>query len=261
MSVAAWAPAGQTRRAARPRAAKVQKDCLSPISHLLHVGRAPRASSPGPAMQGFCHTGALLPFLPMALTPHFWTIGPRLRHSLRPIVCPAGEPWLLPVADPRMGTLHLSGELRDRPESAEALVVVHGLGGATTSHYMLRAAQAAEAAGLTCLRLNLRGSDLRGEDYYHAGLTVDLHATLAAPELASYRRLYLLGYSVGGHLVLRAATEAADPRLVAVAAICPPLALALSSAAFATPALWLYRPSTLGNLTRPYAAMAARHPL
>ena len=197
----------------------------------------------------------------MALAPHLWTIGPRVRHSLRPIVCPPGNPWLLAIEDPQMGTVHLSGELRERPESEEAVVVVHGLGGATTSHYMLRAGRAAEAAGLTCLRINLRGSDLRGEDYYHAGLTSDLHATLASPELARYRRLYLLGYSVGGHLVLRAATEPADPRLAAVAAICPPLDLALSSAAFDTPGLWLYRRYVLGNIKRIYAAVAARHPV
>jgi uncharacterized protein len=125
---------------------------------------------------------------------------------------------------------------------------------------MLRAAVAIEAAGLACLRLSLRGSDLRGEDFYHAGLTSDLHAVLAAPELARYRRLYMLGYSVGGHIVLRAATEPADPRLAAVAAICPPLDIARSSAAFDAPGLWLYRRYVVGNMRRIYAAVAARRP-
>jgi len=196
----------------------------------------------------------------MDLTPHLWTIGPRLRHSLRPLSCPPGRPWSLAVEDRRVGTVQLSGELRE-PENTEALVVVHGLGGSVESHYMLRAARAAEAAGLSCLRLNLRGSDLRGEDYYHAGLTSDLHAALASPELAPFSRLYLLGYSVGGHLVLRAATEAAYPRLAAVAAICPPLDLALSSAAFDAPGLWLYRRYVLANLKRIYGAVAARRPV
>jgi len=200
----------------------------------------------------------------MDLTPHFWTIAPRLRHSLRPLRLPPVRPWRLAVEDARMGTVHLSGLLRERPESEEALVVVHGLGGRADSHYMLRAALAAEAAGLSCLRLNLRGSDLLGEDFYHAGLTSDLHAALVAPELAGYRRLYLLGYSVGGHLALRAVvggSERSDPRLAAVAAVCPPLDLALSSAAFDAPGLWLYRRYVLGNVKRIYAAVARRHPV
>jgi predicted alpha/beta-fold hydrolase len=167
----------------------------------------------------------------------------------------------MPVADPRLGTVQLSGSLREQLQGEEALLVVHGLGGSADSHYMVRAALAAEAAGLSCLRLNLRGSDLQGEDFYHAGLTSDLHAILAAPELARYRRLYLLGYSVGGHLVLRAATERTDPRVVAAAALCPPLDLALSSAAFDAPSRWFYRRYVLGNVKRIYAAVAARHPV
>jgi uncharacterized protein len=195
------------------------------------------------------------------LAGHYWTIAPRLRHSLSPLAPPAGRPFELAVADPRLGSVRLSGHLREPLGARELVLVVHGLGGSAESHYVLRAALAAEAAGLACLRLSLRGSDLRGEDFYHAGLTADLHAALAAPELAGYGRLYLLGYSVGGHLALRAATEPADPRLAAVAAICPPLDLARSSAAFDAPGLWLYRRYVLGNMRRIYAAVAARRPV
>jgi uncharacterized protein len=201
----------------------------------------------------------------MDLSPHLWTIAPRLRHSLRPLPTPPARPWQRAVDDPQAGTIQLSGLWREVPaaagEEAEALVVVHGLGGCTESHYMLRAARAAEAAGLSCLRLNLRGSDRRGEDYYHAGLTADLHAALAAPELARYRRLYVLGYSVGGHLALRFAIEPGDPRLVAVAALCAPLDLALSAATFDSPGLWLYRRYVLGNVKRIYQAVARRRPV
>lgn len=160
-----------------------------------------------------------------------------------------------------MGPIRLSGLLREAPGTDELVVLVHGLGGSTESHYMPRGAAAAEAAGLSCLRLNLRGSDRRGEDYYHAGLTADLHAALASPELRRYRRLYVLGYSMGGHVALRLAAEPADPRLAAVAGLCAPVDLARSQQEIDTPPLWLYRRYLLANLGTLYTAVAARRPV
>jgi predicted alpha/beta-fold hydrolase len=144
---------------------------------------------------------------------------------------------------------------------SELVVLVHGLGGTVGSHYMLRGARAARAAGLSCLRLNLRGADCSGEDFYHAGLTADLHAALASPDLRRYRRIYLLGYSLGGHLVLRYATEAGDPRVVAAAAVCSPLDLGRAQEAIDAPGIWLYRRYLISNLTQVYAAVAARRPM
>jgi predicted alpha/beta-fold hydrolase len=192
---------------------------------------------------------------------HLWTVGPRLRHAVLPLRAPASRPWETVVADPRVGPVRLTGHLREVPGSEELLVLVHGLGGGVGSHYMMRGATAADLAGLSCLRFNLRGSDRRGEDYYHAGLTADLHAVLASPELAGYRRLYLLGYSLGGHVVLRLATEPADPRLAAVAAVCSPVDLGLSVKEIDAPGLGLYRRYLLHSLGDIYAAVAVRRPV
>lgn len=192
---------------------------------------------------------------------HLWTIAPRLRHAVRPVPSPESRPWQTSVEDPRLGTLRLTGRLLEAPGAGELVVLVHGLGGSTGSHYIPRAAAAAEAAGLSCLCLNLRGADRRGEDYYHAGLTADLHAALASPELRPYRRLYAVGYSMGGHVTLRLATEPADPRLAAVAAICAPVDLAYSQREIDAPVLWLYRHYLLRNLGTLYAAVAARRPV
>jgi predicted alpha/beta-fold hydrolase len=217
------------------------------------------------------------------LWPHFWTLAPRLRHMARPEPVPAAEPWQATVADPVVGPVRLTGLLRreaagvpsngdaasTRGEvfegndggSGELVVLVHGLGGTIGSHYMRRGAGAAQAAGLSCLRLNLRGADFSGEDFYHAGLTADFHAALASPDLRRFRRIYLLGYSLGGHLVLRYATEAGDPRVVAAAAVCAPLDLGRAQEAIDAPGTWLYRRYLIANLTRVYAAVAARRPL
>lgn len=190
------------------------------------------------------------------LLSHAWTIVPRLRHSVRPLAAPSPLAWRTSLDDPQAGRVRISGELREVPGSEELAVLVHGLGGSTKSHYMIRGALAAEAAGLSCLRVNLRGCDLQGDDFYHAGLTADLHAALASEELRRYRRLYVIGFSLGGHVALRLATEAADPRLAAVAALCAPIDLARSQQSIDSPAYWLYRRYLLGNLRRIYAAAA-----
>jgi uncharacterized protein len=194
------------------------------------------------------------------LMPHLWTLSPRIRHAVRPGRAPESRPWETVVDDPQVGPVRLTGRLRELPGD-DLLVLVHGLGGCTDSHYMIRGAKAAEAAGLSCLRINLRGADRGGEDYYHAGLTSDLHAALASPEAARYRRILMLGYSLGGHVVLRMATEAADPRLVAVAAVCAPVDLSLSVVEIDSPGFWLYRRYLLRSLSDIYRAVAARRPV
>jgi len=190
---------------------------------------------------------------------HFWTVAPYLRHRCARVRAPAALPWSTTLADPSHGAVRLSGRLTE-PEGASALlVVVHGLGGNAESHYMLPVARAAAEAGLACLRLNLRGADGSGEDFYHAGLTADLRAALASAAAARFEAALLLGFSVGGHVVLRwAAEEAADPRVRAVAAVCPPLDLDRSAAAFDRPERALYRRHVLGGLGRAYAAVAGR---
>jgi predicted alpha/beta-fold hydrolase len=197
----------------------------------------------------------------MSFRGHLWTVAPLLRRRPRGPRSLAARPWETALEDPRAGTVRLSGWLREVPGSGEVLVLVHGLGGGTESHYLGGGVAAAEAAGISSLRVNLRGSDRRGEDFYHAGLTADLHAALASAELRRYERIYVLGYSLGGHLTLRLGTEAGDPRLAAVAGICAPLDLALSQRAIDSPLRWPYRRYLLSGLLDIYAAVAARHPV
>ncbi|HEX5758557.1 MAG TPA: alpha/beta fold hydrolase [Thermoanaerobaculia bacterium] len=200
----------------------------------------------------------------MDLRAHYWTVAPRLRGSWAPLAPPPSRPWETWVEDPAIGPVRLTGRLAAGADGGagggELLVVVHGLSGCCDSVAVVRAARAARAAGLATLRLNLRGSDRRERDFYHAGLTADLHAALASPELAGFTRIYLLGWSLGGHLALRAATEPADPRLAAVAALCAPLDLAAAVDAIDRPGLWAYRRAVLGGLKEIYAACAARRP-
>lgn len=160
--------------------------------------------------------------------------------------------------DPQWGPVSLSGELTELEESSPLLLVVHGLGGSSESTYAVKAAVSAAARGLSCLRINLRGADRRGEDLYHAGLTADLHAALASPRLARYEQILILGYSLGGHVALRFAVEASDSRVRAVVAVCSPLLLAPGAEAIDSPSGWLYRRYLLANLLECYERVASR---
>ena len=80
------------------------------------------------------------------------------------------------------------------------VIIVHGLGGSATSYYARKAAVAAAEAGLDSLRLNLRGADRGGGDYYHAGLIEDLAAAIRrSPRRAEavpiiFRGVYIFRY-------------------------------------------------------------------
>ncbi len=189
---------------------------------------------------------------------HFWTVGPHVRHALRPTPLPRDEPWDASVLDRRFGALRLTGWLRAR-ETDALVVLIHGLGGSVDSSYVVRSAKAADDAGLSYLRLNLRGADGSGEDVYHAGLTDDLRAALASPDLAPYSQLYIVGFSMGGHIALRWASEPErDPRVRALAAVCAPLDLHFGARAIQRPLGRPYQWHVLRGLKDGYSATAAR---
>ena len=194
----------------------------------------------------------------MNVTGHFWTIFPTVRHTLAPTNAPAALPWSTELSDPERGTITLGGDLRPVPGARACLVLVHGLGGTTGSFYNVAAAQAAEAAGVSCLRISLRGADRRGEDFYHGGLVEDLQAALASEALAHYEDLFIMGFSLGGHMTLRFALAPSDPRVRAVAAICPPLDLAKCADAIDRPRAFVYRRAVLNGLKEIYEAVAQR---
>jgi uncharacterized protein len=188
---------------------------------------------------------------------HVWTVLPRLLR--RRYAVGLGEaPWRGSVVDPERGPIPLAGWFSEGTRRDIAVVLVHGLGGSAESPYLSATAAACQAGGLATLRLGLRGSDGKAGDFYHAGLTADVSAALAAPELACYERVVLVGFSLGGHVALRYATEPHDPRLAAVTAVCAPLELQPAQRSFdrASPAAWPYRVYILERLKRLYAEIA-----
>ncbi|MCA9625227.1 MAG: alpha/beta fold hydrolase [Myxococcales bacterium] len=181
---------------------------------------------------------------------HFWTVAPLASDRLSPLPLAAGTPFRQRFVDPRVGPIEVTGALHRPPGGGDDRLVValHGVGGDIDSHYVKRATLAALDQGIACLRLNMRGADMSGSDFYHAGLSADLHHALESPVLAGFRRIAMIGYSLGGHLVLRYALDRPDARLGAIAAVCAPLDLAQASRDIDHPARSPYRRHVMTSL-------------
>jgi predicted alpha/beta-fold hydrolase len=190
---------------------------------------------------------------------HAWTIAPPLRELLvRRTRAPEATPWSTTLVDPWRGEVQLTGALRVPPDASQLCVLVHGLGGSHDSYYVRQAAAALHARGLATLALSLRGADRSGTDIFHAGLTVDLEMALSSPGLAPFEAVHLLGFSIGGHYVLRWALEPTDARVRSVAAVCAPLDLGSVQRCNDARRGAFYRHYVLGGLKEIHAACALR---
>jgi len=197
------------------------------------------------------------------LSGHFWTVAPRLAAWLRRPPAPPAVRLRLPFVDAQRGAGHLTAWFDDPPAATAAVVILHGLAGSGESPYARGMAAAARARGLASLRLDLRGAGGEGADFYHAGLTADLRTALAAPALARYDALAVVGFSLGGHLALRWAGEegeGADPRVVAIATVCAPLDLELGARALDAGRNRIYRKYILDGLKAMAERIERRHP-
>ncbi len=200
--------------------------------------------------------------LPLSFSGHAWTLWQAVDRRLSPSTpLDFEEAWRQAIVDPLAGPLELTGRLRRVPEDRRLVVLVHGLGGCSESSYLLRFAAFLAAQGVSSLRLNLRGADRSGKDFYHAGLSDDLEQALASPDLRHFDTVYTVGFSLGGHIVLRHATHNRDPRLRAAAAVCSPLDLSVSGADLDRPMHWLYRRYLFSGLLDMYAAMQPAYEL
>ena len=135
---------------------------------------------------------------------------------------------------------------KDR-QNALTVIIVHGLEGSSESQYMLGIAAKGTAVGMNVVRMNQRncgGTDALSPTLYHSGRSQDI-AAVARNLIHEDRisRFGLVGFSMGGNLVLKLAGEwgtQAPPQLRAVAAVCPSMNLAASADALHLAANRLY---------------------
>lgn len=192
---------------------------------------------------------------------HAWTIAPTLRHRVAPGKIPPSVAWQTHIDEPDVGDVLIRG--RYSRGGADTLVVaVHGLGGSPESAYLVPIVREAARRGWSSLRLALRGTGGVGTDFYHAGLTADVHAALADPAFAHYPRIFVVGFSLGGHIALSvAADRARDARIGAVAAVCPPIDLGAGATELDRPAQTVYREYILRELRALYRGVSRVAPV
>jgi predicted alpha/beta-fold hydrolase len=87
------------------------------------------------------------------------------------------------------------------------LVLCHGLEGDSQSAYMTEMATLANSQGFTVLAWNYRGcsdTDNLSERMYHSGATSDLEEVLlAVKDLSPWQGIYLVGFSLGGNMLMK----------------------------------------------------------
>jgi predicted alpha/beta-fold hydrolase len=165
----------------------------------------------------------MLNFEPLLHNPHLQTI--------------AGNFWKRPDAGAQFpierrlvptepGVKVLVESQRPAGEALGEIVMVHGLEGSGKAGYMRSLATAALRAGFAAHRFHMRtcgGTGHLCNTLYHAGLTSDLLAVLR--ELGE--PAFLVGFSLGGNVVLKLAGELGEsPLLRGVCAISTPIDLA-----------------------------------
>ena len=179
------------------------------------------------------------PFRPLFTSPHLQTIAshfwPRNGEERRfPVETRRYRP------EPEVEVL-VHSQFPDGPARG-AIVAVHGLEGSAEAGYMRSLAGAAVRRGFAAHRFNMRtcgGTEHLCRTLYHAGLTSDLLAVLN--ELAT--PVVLVGFSLGGNVVLKLTGELGDdaPRWIrAVCAVSTPLDLAACARRIHDPDNWLY---------------------
>ena len=153
------------------------------------------------------------------------------------------------------------------PRSHPTIVLLHGLEGSSTVHYMRGMADKAWAAGWNVVRLNQRncgGTEALSRGLYHSGLTHDpLFVMRELIDADGLPAIALAGYSLGGNVALKLAGDLGDeapPQLVAVCAVSPTMDLAVCVDALERRANYPYQWNFVRNLKARMRRKAALFP-
>jgi uncharacterized protein len=156
-----------------------------------------------------------------------------------------------------------------QPEAERArcltIVMVHGLEGSSDSRYIRGLAARAWEAGCNVIRMNMRNcgdTENLTPTLYNSALSGDVGAVVQHfVRLHGLQQVALVGYSMGGNLVLKLAGEwGRRTPLCAVAAVCPAIDLAAGSDALHEPVNRIYEWRFLRGLMARFRRKAALFP-
>jgi predicted alpha/beta-fold hydrolase len=146
---------------------------------------------------------------------------------------------------------------QDDKTQRPTILLSHGIEGSTASIYMIATADKAFRAGFNVIGVNYRncgGTEHLTPTLYHGGLSGDLRAVIA--ELINrdkLTRIFLIGYSLGGNLVLKLAAEygrQTPPEVKAICAISPSVNLRASADLISQRSNRIYERSFVRRLKR-----------
>lgn len=185
----------------------------------------------------------MLPFEPLFRNPHLQTIaghlwtrdGAETLYPLQPAVY---------QTEPGVSVL-VQSQFPDEPARGH-VVMVHGLEGSGQSGYMRSLSGAALRAGFAAHRFHMRtcgGTERLCQTLYHAGLTSDLRYVLREFQRSGCAPAFLVGFSLGGNVVMKLAGEMGEEVLSLISGVCAvsaPLDLARCARRMAHPENRLY---------------------
>jgi uncharacterized protein len=186
---------------------------------------------------------------------------------------PPAEPQLVEVSPASAGQIS-SQVLCDchwQPAEVRATrptaIIVHGLEGSSNSQYVVGNSNKLWRAGCNIIRMNMRncgGTEALSPTLYHSGLSDDVLAVMNFfVAQHGLRSMSLIGYSMGGNLVLKLAGElgtAAPLELHSVIGVSPAVDLGPSADALHLPQNRLYELKFLHNLLRRFRRKAQLFP-
>src|SRR3974390_1565849 len=155
--------------------------------------------------------------------------------------CPStAETVVVDPSDESRVLCHCDWQPRPVRASRLTVLLVHGLEGSSNSRYIKGIAARAWNAGCNVIRMNMRNcgdTEALTPTLYHSGLSGDVGAVVHHfHQLFGLERVALVGYSMGGNLVLKLAGEWSNRApLCAVATVCPAIDLSVGSDALHEP--------------------------
>ena len=158
-----------------------------------------------------------------------------------------------------------------QPEAVRAerltVVILHGLEGSSKSQYVVGNANKMWRAGMNVVRMNMRncgGTESLSPTLYHSGLSSDVAAVMqSVVGRFGLEQVALVGYSMGGNLVLKLAGElgtGAPKELRAVVGVSPALDLGPSADALHQPMNRVYEHKFLRALLKRFRRKATLFP-